>query len=174
MKQRNARGHVPLPAPTFPPYVERAHGRVRKVQGRTPQAPHTVHHATLAPSALCLDSHGHEALNFSTQVALACVGVSPILAPLTAKGAALGGVGGYGRAFDERKALGLVEPCSFALAGGEELVEEGRVDHSDDGLPRDDEGDGDAEHGEEVGVVDGSVQRVDTPCWISGGDEIVF
>jgi hypothetical protein len=35
------------------------------------------------------------------------------------------------------------------------------------------EGDGDAEHGEEMGIVDCPVQRIDAPCW-RRGDEIIF
>jgi hypothetical protein len=50
----------------------------------------------------------------------------------------------------------LVEPGSAANAGGEELVLERLVDYANDGAVVDDEADGDAEHWEEVRIVDGS------------------
>lgn len=50
----------------------------------------------------------------------------------------------------------LVEPGTAAGAGGEELVLERGVDDAYDWTVLDDEADGDAEHGEEVGVVDSS------------------
>ena len=53
------------------------------------------------------------------------------------------------------------------------MVEEGCVDDSDGGFGVQDEGDGDTEHGEEVSVVYGAVEGVDTPGWC-GGDEVVF
>lgn len=174
IKQRNTRRHIPLPASTFPPYVKGTHGCVCEIQGCASQAPHAVHHATLAAFTLRLDRHGHEAFNFPTKVSLACIGVSAVLAPFAAKGAALGGIGGYWCALYERQALCLIEPCSFALTGREELIEEGRVDYSNYWLSGHNEGDGYAKHGEEMRVVDCSVQGVDTPRWVIRGDEIVF
>ena len=53
------------------------------------------------------------------------------------------------------------------------MVDERGVDYSDKRLALVDEGDGDAEHGEEVGVVYCAVERVHAPGR-SGGDEIVF
>ena len=43
-------------------------------------------------------------------------------------------------------------------------MEKGSVDDADDGYPFHGETDGDAEHGEEVGEVDGAVEGVDDPC----------
>jgi hypothetical protein len=61
----------------------------------------------------------------------------------------------------------------LAFASGEDLIEEGCVDYSDGGFGVEDEGDGDAEHGEEVSVVYCAVEGVDTPCGC-GSDEVVF
>ena len=44
-------------------------------------------------------------------------------------------------------------------------MQEWGIDDADEGLRLVDEADGDAEHGEEVDVIDGSVERVDAPCW---------
>lgn len=47
------------------------------------------------------------------------------------------------------------------------------MDDADGGDAVVDEGDGDAEHGEQVRVVDGTVQWVDAPGGVGGRDEIV-
>ena len=44
------------------------------------------------------------------------------------------------------------------------MIEERSVDDANGRFVVEDEGDGDAEHGEEVDVVDGAVQRVNAPC----------
>lgn len=53
-----------------------------------------------------------------------------------------------------------VQEGAPTAAGGEELAEEGGVDDADCGEGVVDEADGDAEHGEEVDVVDGAWRRV--------------
>ena len=61
----------------------------------------------------------------------------------------------------------------MTFAGGEDLIEERSVDEANGRFVVEDEGDGDAEHGEEVGVVYCAVERVHAPGR-SGGYEIVF
>lgn len=136
-----------------------------------------MHHAALATPSPNLHGHIDKAFDLAPQVsALALLGirVSSVLAPLAAEHTALGGIGRDGNALDQGQALRLVEPGAFALAGGKDLVQEGGVDDADDGNARDDEGDGDAEHGEEVGVINGTVKRVDAPGGVVWGDEVVF
>lgn len=60
--------------------------------------------------------------------------------------------------------MSFVQKGTPASAGREELVSEWGVDYSDERLALMDEGDGDTEHGEEVDVVDGAVQRINAPC----------
>lgn len=82
-----------------------------------------------------------------------------ILAPLAGENAFFGSVcwhRGDGRVADEGESTFFVEPGAAAGAGGEELILEGGVDDADYGAVVEDEGDGDAEHGEEVGIVYGS------------------
>ena len=52
--------------------------------------------------------------------------------------------------------MSLIQPRAFAFASREGLVEKRGVDDADYGLVVHDEGDGDAEHWEEVGIVDGA------------------
>ena len=52
--------------------------------------------------------------------------------------------------------MGTVQPGTFTTTCREGLVEEGGVDDADDGLAGQEESDGDAEHGEDVDVVDRS------------------
>lgn len=59
----------------------------------------------------------------------------------------------------------IILPCSVPYERGICDVQHGLVDYSDDGDPVETEGDGDAKHGEEVGVVYCSVEGVDAPCW---------
>ena len=66
----------------------------------------------------------------------------------------------------------FVEESAAAGARGEELIGKRGVDDSDEWFSVVDKGDADAEHGEEVDVVYGSVEGVDTPCW-GGVDEVV-
>ena len=44
-------------------------------------------------------------------------------------------------------------------------IEYGRVDYTNDWNSRNAEGYGDAEHGEEVGVIYSPIEGVDDPCW---------
>lgn len=60
-------------------------------------------------------------------------------------------------------AQGGCEEGAAGGAGGEELGEEGGVYDADDGLSVEEEGDADAEGGEEVDVVYGAVEGVDAP-----------
>jgi len=61
--------------------------------------------------------------------------------------------------------LGFVEEGAATGARREELVRERRVYDANERFGLVDEGDADTEHWEEVDVVYGSVERVDTPCW---------
>lgn len=61
--------------------------------------------------------------------------------------------------------MGFVEEGAATSAGREKLVRERRVYDANEWFGLVDEGDADTEHGEEVNVVYGSVERVDTPCW---------
>jgi len=61
------------------------------------------------------------------------------------------------RIANKRKLALFIQPCAAAATGRKELVCEGSIDNADDGLMRDDEADGDTEHGEDVGVVYGAV-----------------
>lgn len=136
-----------------------------------------MHHPAFPTPPTDLDRHVDEALDLAPQVAPLAGGrvrVPAVLAPLAAEDAALGGVGGDGDAADQGQALGLVEPGAPPPAGGEELAQEGGVDDADDGDAPDEEGDGDAEHGEQVGVVDGAVEGVDAPGGVVRGDEVVL
>lgn len=54
----------------------------------------------------------------------------------------------------------------MARKSGVYRVEDGLVDDADNGLPVEDEGDGDAEHREEVRVIYCSIQGVDAPSWL--------
>lgn len=81
--------------------------------------------------------------------------VSAVFAPFAAENAAFGRVLWQGRdgVVQEWEALGFVQPGALATAGGEGLVQEGGIDHTDDGDAVHDEADGDAVEGGEVGEV---------------------
>lgn len=86
--------------------------------------------------------------------------IPAILAPLAREDAFPGRIRGHrrNRRIANKRQLALfVQPCAAAGAGGEELVCEGSVDDADDGFVGDNKADGDTEHGEDVGVVDGAV-----------------
>lgn len=141
---------------TFPPDIERTHGAISKVQGRRPQAPHAMHHATFTTAPADFRRHVDEALDLAVQIPIRRV--SAVLAPLAREDTSLGRGFGQGRdgISQQREALGLVQPGAFAAAGGEGLLEERGVDDADDGLAGDDEADGDAVEGGEVGEVHGA------------------
>ena len=61
--------------------------------------------------------------------------------------------------------MGFVEEGTTTGAGREELVRKRRVYDANEWFGLVDEGDAYTEHGEEVDVVYGSIERVDTPCW---------
>lgn len=67
----------------------------------------------------------------------------------------------------------VVEECSVAGESAVGGVEERSIDDADRGDSGNTEGYGDAEHGEQVRVVDGAVERVDDPGW-RGCDEVLF
>lgn len=168
---------VPLPASALPPDIRGARRHVGQVQRRAAQAADAVDHAALACSAAQLRRHVHEAADLLVHVA--AQRVPPVLAPLAAEDAAFRRVGrhGWDGVADERQ-TGLPSaavdlPGAEALAGRVGGVEDGGVDDADDGDAVEAEGDGDAEHGEEVRVVDGAVERVDAPAWLVG-NEIVL
>lgn len=166
--------YEPLPTAPFPPDIKRAHRRISHIKRRTPQAPDPVHHATLTVTPANLGRHVHKTLDLPLEIP---VGYIPtILAPLARKDAFLRRVDRHrrdGRFSDQGESQTLIEIGTLPDTGGEQLVLHGRVDHPDDGLPMQNHGDGDAEHGEEMCVVHGAVQGVDDPCWMLGGDEIV-
>ncbi len=68
--------------------------------------------------------------------------------------------------------MAIVLPCTVVKERGLRDVEHRLVDDADDRGPGEDEGDRDAEHGKEVGVVYCAVEGVDNPGW-RGGDEII-
>lgn len=83
-----------------------------------------------------------------------------ILTPLTREDAFPGRIRGHrrNRRIANKGELALfIQPCAAAGTRRKELVCEGGVDDADDGLVGDDEADGDAEHGEDVGVIYGAV-----------------
>lgn len=83
-----------------------------------------------------------------------------ILTPLTREDAFPGRIRGHRRnrrVANKRELTLFIQPCAAAGARGEKLICEGSVDDTDNGFVRDDEADGDAEHGENVGVVYGTV-----------------
>lgn len=51
----------------------------------------------------------------------------------------------------------------MSLERRESLVQEGGVDDANDGLSLDSETDGDAEHWEQMGEVDGAIEGIDDP-----------
>lgn len=113
-----------------------------------------MHHPTPPLSPPSLSSHIQEALNLAMHVPIR--DIPAILAPLAGEDALSGRIWrhrGGGRVADKGELAFLVEPGATAGAGGEELVLEGGVDDADDGAVVENEGDGDAEHGKEVGVV---------------------
>ncbi len=122
-----------------------------------------MHHAPFPIPAADLGRHIHEALDLPVQVAVSPV--PAVLSPLTREEAALRGIGRQRRdgVSEERESLRLVEPGTAPPARREELPQERGVDDADDGLAVQDEADRHAEHGKQVRVVDGAVQRVDAP-----------
>lgn len=146
-----------------------------------------MHHPTLAIPRPNLRRHIYKALNFAMHITVR--DIAAIFTPFTGEDTLGRGIGWHGRnrVADERELAFLVQPGAAPAAGGEELVLEGGVDYADDGAVLDDEADGDAEHGEEVSVIDGScgvlivgfclrlerneegvstVKRIDAPCWL--------
>ena len=115
-----------------------------------------MHHPPFTIPTPNLRRHVHKALNLAVHITVR--DVAAIFTPLAREDTLRRGVGGHGRdrVANEWELAFLVEPGTAPAAGGEELVLEGGVDYADDGAVLDDEADGDAEHGEDVGVVDGS------------------
>lgn len=136
------------------------------------KATDSVDHAAQASAALPLGSHVDKGVNLGHHVSAG--DIPPVLAPLAREGATARRVlrQGRRRVPDQRKPLRLVQPGSPPAAAREGLAEEGGVDDADDGASFYGEGDGHAEHGEEVGEVDGAVERVDDPGR-RGIDEVV-
>jgi len=132
-----------------------------------------MHHTALPISASNLSCHIHKTLNLPIQIAIR--NILPILTPLARKHTTLGCLLRHRRHWvsNQRQSSSFIQPSTLARASGKDLVEKGCVDDSDGGFGVQDEGDRDAEHGEEVSVVYGAVERVDTPGWC-GGDEVVF
>lgn len=98
-------------------------------------------------------------------IAIRCV--PSVLAPFTRENAATGRFlrhGWYGIA-NEWESLSFVEEGAATSAGREELICERRVYDANQRFGLVDEGDANTEHGEEVDIVYGSIERVDTPCW---------
>lgn len=137
----------------FPPNIKRPHSAIRQIQRRRPQAPHPMHHTPLPTPPANFRRHVNKTLDLTVQVPVRRV--SAVLAPLAREDASLRRGCGQRRdgVTQEREALGFVQPGAFAAAGGEGLVEEWGVDDADDGHAGDDEADGDAVEGREVGEV---------------------
>lgn len=142
-----------------------------------------MHHTSLPISPPNLTSHIDKTLDLPMQIAI--WDITAIFAPLAREDTFTRRIGRHwwdGWVADEGELAFLVQPCPAADAGREELVLEGGVDYSDYGTMLVDEGNGDAEHGENMRVVYGSweesvtvivgqegddtVQRIDTPRWV--------
>ncbi len=137
-----------------------------------------MHHPSLPASPPNLRRHVNKTLNLPPHIPT--LHIFPIFPPLTAKDTS------FRRLFPQRRdrvphirqpppgfgGMSIVLPCAVVDEGGVGDVEHGLVDDADDGRPGEDEGDGDAEHGEEVGVVYGAVEGIDDPGR-RGGDEVV-
>lgn len=148
---------LPFPATALPPDIERPHSGVCQIERRTTHASHPMHHPTFAIPSTQLRSHIQETLDFTMHISIG--DISPIFAPLARKDTLRRGIWWHRRdrwIADERESARLVEPCTAAAASGEELVLERSVDDANDWTMLHDEADRDAEHGEKVGVIDGS------------------
>lgn len=122
-----------------------------------------MHHAPFAIPAAEFGRHVEKRLRLVVQVALRAV--PAVLAPLARQDAPARRVRRERRdgVAGEREPLGIVKPGPAAAVGGHDLVQHWRIDHADDGVAADGEADGYADHREEVGEVDGAVERVDDP-----------
>lgn len=112
-----------------------------------------MHHAPLPTPAADLRRQIDKTLHLAVQVPIRQV--PAVFAPFAAENAAFRRVLWQGRdgAVQEWEALGFVQPGAFAAAGGKGLVQEGGVDYADYRGTVDDEADGDAVEGREVGEV---------------------
>lgn len=137
------------------------------------KTPHSMHHTTLSPSSSNLSRHIQKTLNLPIQIAIR--DILSVLSPFARKHTAFGCLLRHRRhgISHQRQPSSFIQPSTLAGASRKDLVQEGCVNDSDGGFRVQDEGDGDAEHGEEVCVVYGAVKGVDAPCWC-GGDEVVF
>lgn len=113
-----------------------------------------MHHTSLSTSPTYLRSQVQEALDLAVHVPVG--NVPAILAPFAGQDTPGRRIRRHSAVADEGQTVRPVQPGSAAAAGREELVLERGVDDADDGTVVENEGDGDAEHGEEVGVVDGA------------------
>jgi len=116
-----------------------------------------MHHATFPFPAANFRRHVDEAFHLSVEITVRSI--PSILAPLTAEDAALRRCfrHGWDGITYEWQSLRLIEPGPFATASGECLVQKWCVDDADDRLSAEDEGNRDAEHWEDVGVVHGAL-----------------
>lgn len=116
-----------------------------------------MHHTTLTSSTSNLSRHIQETLDLPVQIAIGHI--TSILAPFTAKHTSLGCLLRHRRhrVAHQRQSSSLIQPSSLARTSGKDLVQKGCVDDSDSRLVVENKGDGDAEHGKEVSVVDCAV-----------------
>lgn len=184
--------YVPFPAPSFPPDVKRTHCRVSEIQGRAvpasglrrpeptrgdtgykrdlpSQTSDTMHHSSLPASPPNLGSHINETLHLSVQVPF--WPVLSILAPFATKHTTPRCALRH-RLPHQRQPLCLIKPSTPPFAGREKLAKHRRAYDSYYRCAVDEKGDGDAEHGEEMGIIDRAVKGVDDPCWSRMGDEV--
>lgn len=138
-----------------------------------------MHHPALPTSSTNLSSHVHKTANLPPHIPT--LHISPILPPLTTKDTTLRRLLPQHllRTIHVRQRPPWFSWVSIILEGAVTsecrvcCVKHWLVDYAYDRLVVETEGDGDAEHREQVRVVYCSVQWVDDPCW-RGGYEIVF
>lgn len=107
-----------------------------------------MHHPTLAIATSGLCCHVEEAVDFTVKVAIR--DISAVLAPFTGEDTAFGSIlwnrrNGF---LNEWELLCFVQERTLAFTGREELVQEGCIYDTNDGLSTHDQGNGNTEHGE--------------------------
>ena len=113
-----------------------------------------MHHTALPTPTSQFRRKINKALNLAMHIPVG--NITAILPPLAGENALRGRIRRHrrdGRVLYEREPARLVQPGTAPAAGGKKLVLERRVDDAQHGAVGDDKTDGDAEHGEEVGIV---------------------
>ena len=134
-----------------------------------PQTSDPMYHSALPASPSNLGSHIDKTLHLPIQVPLRFV--LTVFAPFATKHTTPRRVLRH-RLPHHRQPLCLIEPGTSPLAGREELAKHRRTYDSYNRCAVDEKGDGNAEHGEEVRVVDRAVEGVDDLGRNRRGDEV--